>query len=82
MGLPVVSSRVGAMKEVVQNEVTGVLVPPGDVEALAEAMDRLATDRDLASQMGAAGRQAFMERFTIDRFRSGLGEIYRRTLEE
>jgi glycosyltransferase involved in cell wall biosynthesis len=81
VGLPVISSDIGPMPEVVQDGETGNLVPPGDVGTLAEAMSRLAAEPDAAARMGAAGRDAFLQRFTIDRFREGLGEIYRRAVE-
>jgi glycosyltransferase involved in cell wall biosynthesis len=81
MGLPVITSDVGPMPEAVEDGETGILVPPGDVEALSEAMSRLASNPDSAVRMGAAGRESFLERFTIDRFRAGLGAIYRRALE-
>jgi glycosyltransferase involved in cell wall biosynthesis len=79
-GLPVISSDIGPMPEVVTNHVTGILVRAGDVDALREAMLRLAVERDEAARMGAAGRAAFLERFTIDRFQAGLGELYRKAL--
>jgi glycosyltransferase involved in cell wall biosynthesis len=75
-GLPVISSRVGAIPEVIEDGVTGLLVPPGDVDSLVSAMDRLATDRLLRLRMGIAARSAFLARFTLDRFRARLGCIY------
>lgn len=80
-GLPVVSSRVGAIPEAVEDGRTGVLVAPGDVDALAAGLERLATDRALSSRLGRAGRDAFLARFTLERFRSELGHVYRRALE-
>jgi glycosyltransferase involved in cell wall biosynthesis len=56
-GLPVVGTRVGGTAELVQEQVSGFLVPPRDAAALAAAMDRLArTPEDVRRQMGAAGR--------------------------
>ena len=80
-GLPVVTSTAGPASEIVDEGRTGLLVAPGDVEALREAMSRLAGDRDQARRMGAAAREAFQERFTLERFRSALGALYRRALE-
>ncbi|MDP9428451.1 MAG: glycosyltransferase, partial [Actinomycetota bacterium] len=55
-GLPVVASDVGGIPEVVQHGVTGLLVPPGDVDALAAALDRLAADPGLRARLSAGAR--------------------------
>jgi glycosyltransferase involved in cell wall biosynthesis len=51
-GVPTVATAVGAMRDVVENEVSGLLVPPEDVDALANAVNRLLTDRELAVRLG------------------------------
>jgi len=55
-GVPVVASRIGGIAEVVQDGETGLLVPPGNSQALAEALGRLISDPSLRSRMGEAGR--------------------------
>ena len=80
-GLPVISSRVGAIPEVIDDGVTGVLVHAGDVSALSSAMERLIADRPLAHRMGEAARAAFLVRFTLERFRAEVGRIYREAIE-
>lgn len=55
--LPVVSSDVGGVKELVEHEVTGLLVPPRNPEAMARALDRLLGDSALRAAMAQAGRQ-------------------------
>jgi glycosyltransferase involved in cell wall biosynthesis len=57
LGLPIVATGVGAIDEVVKDQRTGLLVPPGDVDALADALARLAADRDLVRQLGDSGRE-------------------------
>ena len=52
-GVPTVASAVGAMQDVVEHEVSGLLVPPEDADALATAVIRLLNDRDLASRLGS-----------------------------
>ena len=78
--LPVISSRVGPIPEVVSHGETGALVSPGDVGQLEAAMDRLISEPELACSMGAAARKAFMSRFTVEQFRSRLGRVYERAL--
>lgn len=56
-GLPVVASDVGQMRALVRDGVTGLLVPPADVAALAAAVDGLVSVPDRAARMGAAGRR-------------------------
>ena len=80
-GLPVISARVGAIPEAVVDGRTGRLVAPGDADALAAAMERLATDRSLSTRMGEAARADFLARFTLERFRSEVGRVYREALE-
>lgn len=62
-GLPVVASRVGGLPEVVEDGVTGLLVPPDDTAALAEALVRILEDRHRAAQMGDAGRTRAKQHF-------------------
>lgn len=64
-GRPVVASAVGGIPEIVVNRDTGLLVPPGDETALAEAMADLLADRDRARKMGLRGRERAREKFSI-----------------
>jgi len=56
MELPVISTKSGSIADVVKDGQTGMLVPPNDVQALADAMVRLGADADLRRRMGQAGR--------------------------
>lgn len=62
---PIVASRVGGIPEVVEDGVTGLLVPPRDPKALVEGILRLLDDEALARAMGAAGRKHVEERFRL-----------------
>ncbi|MCH7715653.1 MAG: glycosyltransferase [Gemmatimonadetes bacterium] len=65
-GKPLISSSVASgMREVNLHDVTGLQVPPGDHEALRQAMLRLVADESLRQRMGAAGRRRVEERFTV-----------------
>jgi glycosyltransferase involved in cell wall biosynthesis len=55
-GRPVVASAVGGLLDLVVHDETGLLVPPGDVDALRAALERLLRDRELRRRMGEAGR--------------------------
>jgi glycogen synthase len=61
-GTPVVASAVGGILEVVEDGRTGLLVPPGNADALATALRRVLDDRDLAARLGQAGRRRVEER--------------------
>lgn len=65
-GKPVVSTLAGGIPEVVEDGVTGLLVPPAEPEALAAALRRLIGDAPLRRRLGAAGRQRYLARFTDD----------------
>jgi colanic acid/amylovoran biosynthesis glycosyltransferase len=63
MALPVVSTTCGAIPEIVDHEIDGLLVPPGDSDALADALERLIQDGELRESLGAAARQKVEDRF-------------------
>jgi glycosyltransferase involved in cell wall biosynthesis/GT2 family glycosyltransferase len=65
-GKPVIGGRAGGGPEVIEEGLTGLTVPPGDAEALAEAMTRLASDAGLRRAMGDAGRRRYKERFRAE----------------
>jgi glycosyltransferase involved in cell wall biosynthesis len=60
-GRPVVATAVGGLVDAVEDQVTGVLVPPGDAGALRAALERLLADRELRARLGAAGRARVAE---------------------
>ena len=78
---PVVGTNAGGLPEVVADGVTGVLVPPGDAQALADAMERVLTDAQLAERLGRAGAARVRESFHIDRTAALSQDIYGRLLQ-
>lgn len=76
-GLPVVATAVGGNPEVVEEGVTGVLVPRDDPEALARAVLSVAGHPDRAAAMGRAGRDRVMARFSLDTMAAAYDRLYR-----
>ncbi len=76
-GLPVVAGNASSLPEIVRDGIDGLLVEPGNPYALADAIIRLANDRALRMQMGAAGRARVLERFSV----STMVDAYEEVLE-
>ena len=79
-GLPVAATTGGALPEVVEDGVTGILVPPGDAPALAEAMRTLMGDTELRHRMGQAGRERVLEKFSWRKAALETEAVYREVL--
>ncbi|TWT82759.1 Glycogen synthase [Planctomycetes bacterium CA13] len=75
-GLPVVACSVGGNPEVVSDQETGILVPPGDPQALAEAMLRLHRDPALAERYGDAGRLRAEKMFCVRKMVRAYESLY------
>ena len=76
MARPVVASQVGGLPELVTHERTGRLVPPGDADALAEALRVVLSDRETASAMGRQGQHAARTTFDWTRCVDGYEALY------
>ena len=72
---PVVSTRLAAIPEMVRNGESGLLVNPGDVESLANAIESLLRDQQLRARLGAAGRRNVEEKFDVDKTAAQLLEL-------
>ena len=80
-GVPQVASAVGGIPEAVVPE-TGILVPAGEPERLADAVIELLRDRGRREAMAAASRARHAELFTVDRMVAGTAAVYDRVLEQ
>jgi glycosyltransferase involved in cell wall biosynthesis len=80
-GAPTVATRVGGTPEALVDDVTGLLVAPGDARALAAAIGRLLDDRSLAVRLGEAARQVIVDRFSVDRMVTSTEQLYLELME-
>ena len=81
-GLPVVSTDVGGVRDVVGDGESGLLVPAGDPAAVASALERLGRDPALRARLGSTGRADVVERYAVSRLLDDLDRLYRRLLAE
>jgi glycosyltransferase involved in cell wall biosynthesis len=79
-GVPIVASRVGGIPEAVRDNENGILVPPGDVPALTEAIDALLADPGRRRKLGAGGQALMAREFSIDAMVEGNLAVYRELL--
>lgn len=73
---PIVATRAGGIPEIVEDEVTGLLVPPRDPRALADAIVRAINDEPLRRRLAQAALARVRERFTVERMVAQTAEIY------
>jgi glycosyltransferase involved in cell wall biosynthesis len=75
--VPIVTTPVGGIPEIVEDGRNGLLVPPGDADELADALIRLLESADLRHRMGRAGREVIERGFSVDRMVEGNLAVYR-----
>jgi mannosyltransferase len=76
-GAALVASRAGAAELVVEDGVTGVLTPPGDVEALVAALEPMLRDPAAAAAMGERARASVIANFSLDAEANKIADVYR-----
>ncbi|HMJ87606.1 MAG TPA: glycosyltransferase family 4 protein, partial [Vicinamibacterales bacterium] len=81
-GLPVVATRVGGTPEAIEDGVNGLLVPPGDSSALANAIGYVLAHPPLAARLGRAARQSATARFSTEQMVRATGQLYESLLEQ
>lgn len=81
VGCPPVASAVGGTPELVENAVTGLLFPNGDVGSLVDALVQFSCDEPLRARLGAAARATAHNNYTLDQFVRGTEAVYRSVLE-
>jgi glycosyltransferase involved in cell wall biosynthesis len=80
-GLPVAATKVGGIPEILEQDITGLMVPQQQPEAMAAAIFRLLTDADLRRRMGMAGRERAESTYTPEAYRQQLVRFYQDTLD-
>jgi colanic acid/amylovoran biosynthesis glycosyltransferase len=80
-GLPVISTRYSGIPELVENGVSGFLVPEKDVESLAERLGYLIEHPEIRADFGQAGRKQVEEQYDIEKLNDQLVRIYQQLLE-
>jgi len=75
-GKPVIATDGGGVPEIVEDGKTGILVPMGDVQAMADAIRRMLADPALAADMGARGRERVRDHFTIEHKARKVEAVY------
>lgn len=81
-GRPVVASGAGGLVELVEDGVTGKIIPTGNARALADCIEGLAHDRSLLEEMGRACQRRVRERFSVAQMAQRTFEFYDRLLEQ
>lgn len=72
IGVPVISSKLTGIPELIEDGVNGLLTTPGDHEELADAIERLLNDPDLAEDLASRGREKVLKDFSVDRYTDDL----------
>jgi glycosyltransferase involved in cell wall biosynthesis len=80
MEIPCVAPWVNGIPEIVTHETDGLLVPPGDAEALARAIGRLMDDAELRRTLGQNARLKILEKFDLRRNTEHLADVFQRRL--
>jgi glycosyltransferase involved in cell wall biosynthesis len=81
-GVPVVATAVGGVPDVVTDRRTGLLVPSGDIEAVAQGMLKLLRNPEYARHLAREGQLEVLERFDLTRLAADMESLYRTVLEE
>ena len=80
-GLPIAATAVGGIPEILEEGLTGLMVPPRNPDAMASAILRILTDPEMRLRLGAAARLRAESNFTPEVYKRSLVEFYQKTLE-
>lgn len=80
MGIPVIGTDVSGIPEEIENNTTGIIIPPGDIEALYRAMVILLSDKKLRLKMGEASKKRYLSMFTQEKMVESYMKLYGRLI--
>jgi glycosyltransferase involved in cell wall biosynthesis len=80
-GVPVVATSAGGVPEIMEDGVTGLIVPPRNPRLMAEGLARVLRDETLRLRLGAAGRDHVSHNFTPESYSASLAAFYQEVLE-
>jgi glycosyltransferase involved in cell wall biosynthesis len=75
-GKPIVASAVGGVLELIEHQVTGILIPPGDPEKLAEALTKISRNIEWANQIGQNARLSVIKKYNLDVMVDSYSNLY------
>nr|WP_290907306.1 glycosyltransferase [Anoxybacillus sp.] len=81
-GLPVISTPVGGIPEVIKNEENGFLVQPGDIKELASAIEKIIVDKNVRERIGMNNKQKIKEKFDLDVLLRDLEKLYNNLIKK
>jgi len=76
MGKPVIATDAGGLSEIIEDNVTGLLIPPKDPDAIANAIVRIARDKERAKETAMRGREKILKDYTFQRMIERTAEVY------
>lgn len=80
-GRPIVATNLPGCRVIIRDEENGLIIPQNDPQALADALERLASTPALRAKMGKAGRQLVLEKFTQQQINQATMQVYEHVLE-
>ncbi|OGW75262.1 MAG: hypothetical protein A2Z72_00840, partial [Omnitrophica bacterium RBG_13_46_9] len=81
-GKPCVASLVGGVSSIIEDGLTGVLVPPRDAHSLSEAITKVLKDKKLSALLAENGREIIKRKFSLDRMVEGVIDVYRKAIQK
>ena len=79
-GLPVIATQVGGVQDIIQHRINGLLVPPGDTEAICTNAKELFVNTTLAEGLGARARETVVKHFSLSAVADRYAELYKTLL--